>query len=158
MLSLRHINHRHLRFPAWLGILAILMLFIAPVISKSQGIEGAQHTMMPGMVMSDMDMPEGEMAGMMMPDHHDSPEHCQKLSCQSAPKDIAKRMMFGDMSDAACGYCVLLVHLPMLDLQAMPMLWSRAYSGRAPSRSVIQRLFPSLFFTDSQPRAPPHFL
>ena len=155
MLSLRQINHRHLRFPAWLGILAILMLFIAPVVSKSLVAEGAQHTMMSGMVMSDMDMPDGDMDGMDMSDHDASEAHCQKHACQSALKDIAKSMMFGDMSDTACGYCVLLVHLPMLDLQAMPLLWSLDFSVRAPPRTVIQPLVPSLFFTDSQPRAPP---
>ncbi|QLK61991.1 DUF2946 domain-containing protein [Enterobacteriaceae bacterium Kacie_13] len=155
MLSLRQINHRHLRFPAWLGILAILMLFIAPVVSKSLVAEGAQHVMMSGMVMSDMDMPDDEMAGMDMSDHNASAGHCQKPTCQSPVQDIAKMMMFGDMSDAACGYCVLLVHLPMLDLQAMPILWSLDFAGRAPPPSVIQRLSPSQFYTDSQPRAPP---
>ncbi|MFS7220456.1 DUF2946 domain-containing protein [Rahnella inusitata] len=155
MLSLRQINHRHLRFPAWLGILAILMLFIAPVVSKSLVAGGAQHVMMSGMVMSDMDMPEGEMADMDMSDHDASAAHCQKPTCQSVPQDIAKMMMFGDMSDAACGYCVLLVHLPMLDLQAMPMLWWPGFSARAPARSIIQRHIPSQFYTDSQPRAPP---
>ncbi len=157
MLSLKQINHRHLRFPAWLGILAILMLFIAPVVSKSLVAEGAQHVMMSGMVMSNMDMPESEMAGMDMSDHEASATHCQKPTCHSAPQDIAKMMMFGDMSDAACGYCVLLVHLPMLDLQAMPMLWSLDFASRAPPCKDIQRLIPSRFFTDSQPRAPPVF-
>lgn len=157
MLSLRQINHRHLRLPAWLGIVAILMLFIAPVVSKSLVAEGARHSMMPGMVMSDMDMSDGEMAGMDMSDHDASAEHCQTLTCKSAPHEVVKTAFSGDMSDAACGYCVLLVHLPLLDLQAMPMLWSLDFSSRAPARPVIQRLAPSLFFTDSQPRAPPVF-
>jgi hypothetical protein len=159
MLSLRHIHHRHLHLPAWLGIVAILMLFIAPVISKALVAEGAQHMMMPGMMMSDMDMPQADMAGMNMSDHHaSSMEHCQKQTCKSAPQDAVKAMLSGDMSDAACGYCVLLVHLPMLDLQAMPMQWSLDFSSRAPPRAAIQRQIPSLFFTDSQPRAPPVFL
>lgn len=161
MLSLRHLHHRHLHVPAWLGIVAILMLFIAPVISKSLVAEGAQHMMMPGMMMSDMDMdmPDAEMADMALSDHHaSSMEHCQKQTCKSAPQDAVKAMLSGDMSDAACGYCVLLVHLPMLDLQAMPMQWSLDFSSRAPPRAVIQRLIPSLFFTDYQPRAPPVFL
>ncbi|MFD3248903.1 DUF2946 domain-containing protein [Rahnella aquatilis] len=158
MLSLRHIHHRHLHFPAWLGMVAILMLFIAPVISKSRVAEGAQHMMMPGMMMSDMDMPDADMAGMDMAEHvASSGEHCQTSACQSAPQDAVKVLLSGDMSDAACGYCVLLVHLPMLDLQAIPMLWSLDFSSRAPPRAVIQRLIPSLFFTDSQPRAPPVF-
>jgi len=159
MLSLQHIHHRRLHFPAWLGMVAILMLFIAPVVSKSLVAEGAQHVMMPGMMMSDMDMPDSEMADMEMSEHPaSSMEHCQKSACKSAPQDAVKALLSGDMSDAACGYCVLLVHLPMLDLQAMPMLWSLDFSSRAPPRAVIQRLIPSLFFTDSQPRAPPVFL
>ena len=158
MLSLRHIHHRHLHVPAWLGIVAILMLFIAPVISKSLVAEGAQHMMMSGMVMSDMDMdmPDADMADMNMSGHHaSSMEHCQKQTCKSAPQDAVKAMLSGEMSDAACGYCVLLVHLPMLDLQAMPMLWWPGFSARAPARSIIQRHIPSQFYTDSQPRAPP---
>ncbi|WP_047608447.1 DUF2946 domain-containing protein [Rahnella aquatilis] len=158
MLSLRHIHHRHLHFPAWLGMVAILMLFIAPVISKSLVAEGTQHMMMPGMMMSDMDMPDADMAGMDMAEHvASSGEHCQTSACQSAPQDAVKVLLSGDMSDAACGYCVLLVHLPMLDLQAIPMLWSLDFSSRAPPRTVMERLIPSLIFTDAQPRAPPVF-
>ena len=160
MLSLRHIHHRHLHFPAWLGMVAILMLFIAPVISKSLVAEGARHRMMPGMMMSDMDMnmPDAEMADMNMSGHHPSPvEQCQKQTCKSAPQDTVNALLSGDMSDAACGYCVLLVQLPVLGLQGLPMLWSLDFSSRAPPRVAIQRLIPSLFFTDSQPRAPPVF-
>ena len=159
MLSLRHIHHRHLHFPAWLGIVAILMLFIAPVVSKSLVAEGVQHRMMPGMMMSGMDMSDGEMADMDMSVHSvSSEEHCQTPACQSAPQDTVKAMLSGDMSDAACGYCVLLVHLPLLDLQAMPMQWSLDVSSRAPPCAAIPHLIPSLTFTDSQPRAPPVFL
>src|SRR5471030_1623697 len=142
MFSLRQINHRHLRFPAWLGIAAILMLFIAPVVSKSLVGEGAHHKMMPGMVMSD---------------HDASMAHCQQQTCKSTVHDIANSIITGGMIDAACDYCVLLVHLPMLDLQTMPMLWSLDFSGRAPPLSLIKRFIPSLFFTDAQPRAPPVF-
>jgi len=157
MFSLRQINHRHLRFPAWLGIAAILMLFIAPVVSKSLVGEGAHHKMMPGMVMSDMDMPNGDMAGMEMSDHDASMAHCQQQTCKSTVHDIANSIITGGMIDAACDYCVLLVHLPMLDLQTIPMLWSLDFSGRAPPLSLIKRFIPSLFFTDAQPRAPPVF-
>ncbi|MBV6816868.1 DUF2946 domain-containing protein [Rahnella sp. PD12R] len=157
MLSFQRLHHRHRHFPAWLGIVAILMLFIAPVVSKSRVAEGAQHMMMPGMVMSDMDMPDGEMADMELSDTETSGEHCHPQACKTAQHDTGKGLLSGDMSDAACGYCVLLAHLPLLGLQAMPMLWSLELSSRAPPRSLKQRYVPSLFFTDSQPRAPPVF-
>ncbi|MFO6297146.1 DUF2946 domain-containing protein [Rahnella selenatireducens] len=131
------------------------MLFIAPVVSKSLVAESAQHMMMPGMVMSDMDMPDGDMADMDMSDTETSDEHCQPQACKQMQHGAVKGLLSGDMSNAACGYCVLLAHLPLLDLQAMPMLWSLELSSRAPPRSLKQRLVPSLFFTDSQPRAPP---
>lgn len=165
MLSLSQIKHRHSLFPAWLGILAILMLFIAPVISKSLVAAGMPHSMMPGMSMveipmssmnmssmdmssmseSDMAMPDDEMTATVEP-HHSMPTH-----------DMVQGMMSGDMSDAACGYCVLLVHLPLLHMLALPMLWVSNTSSRAPPRLAAVRLVPTAFYSDSQPRAPPAF-
>jgi|SRR5471030_847953 len=150
MLSISQIKHRHSLFPAWLGIMAILMLFIAPVVSKSLVAEGMSHSMMPGMSMSGMDMSSMDMShGEMLSGsahHHVMPDH-----------DIGLGMLPGDMSDSACGYCVLLVHLPLLHLLALPMLWVSHVSSRAPPHVVAVHLVPATFYSDAQPRAPPEF-
>ncbi len=158
MLSLRQINHRHLHFPAWLGIVAILMLFIAPVVSKSLASAGALHSMMPGMSMPGMDMSSMEMA---MPEHAMHPamseDNANHPDTHHTMPSHSKGQggMFGDMSDAACGYCVLLVHLPLLHLLALTLQWSSDFQrGVAPS-TVATPFVPPVFYSDAQPRAPP---
>lgn len=59
------------------------------------------------------------------------------------------------MDDSACGYCVLLAHLP-LDLTTFPLPESRLLASRVKPlpfyRPVISRFAPAFF----HPRAPPH--
>lgn len=158
MLSLRQINHRHLNFPAWLGIVAILMLFIAPVVSKSLVSAGVLHSMMPGMSMPGMDMSSMDMSEDEMPPAMERENDAHADSHHSmTPHDMGQGMMSGDMSDAACGYCVLLVHLPLLHLLALTILWSSDIQSDAPPSSVFQHDIPCVFYCDSQPRAPPIF-
>ncbi|MFI3311505.1 DUF2946 domain-containing protein [Ewingella allii] len=169
MLSLSQIKHRHTLFPAWLGILAILMLFIAPVVSKSLVAAGMSHSMMPGMAMTEMSTAEMPMASMDMSEmsesdmpmsHGEMAEQADTVAHQNSMPmhDMGLGVMMpGDMSDAACGYCVLLVHLPLFHMLALPMLWVSNTSSRAPPRLAAVRPVPTAFYPDSQPRAPPAF-
>jgi hypothetical protein len=165
MLSLSQIKHRHSLIPAWLGILAILMLFIAPVVSKSLVTAGMPHSMMPGVSMAEMPMASMDMSEMSesdMPMSHDDMTDTADMTThhQNAMPmhDMGQGMMMpGDMSGAACGYCVLLGHLPLLHMLALPMLWVSTTSSRAPPRLAAVRLVPTAFYPDSQPRAPPAF-
>jgi len=161
MLSLSQIKHRHSLFPAWLGILAILMLFIAPVVSKSLVTAGMSHSMMPGMSMAEMPMAAMDMSEMTEPDmpmSHDEMADTAAHQNSMPMHDMGMGMMMpGDMSGAACGYCVLLAHLPLLHMLALPMLWVSSTSSRAPPRLAAVRLVPTAFYPDSQPRAPPAF-
>lgn len=161
MLSLSQIKHRHSLFPAWLGILAILMLFIAPVVSKSLVVAGMSPSTMPGMSMAEMPMATMNMSEMTEPDMPMPPDEMADTATHqnSMPMhDMGQGMMMpGDMSGAACGYCVLLAHLPLLHLLALPMLWVSNTSSRAPPRLAAIRLVPPAFYSDSQPRAPPAF-
>lgn len=101
-MSLIQIYASRSRLPAWLGLCAILLLFIAPVISKSLAqSHGSESTMMMAH--------QGEMA---MPDHH------QMINSESEPHHHMSMM-----DDSACGYCVLLIHLP-LNLTNLPLLWN----------------------------------
>ncbi|WLS78397.1 DUF2946 domain-containing protein [Erwinia pyri] len=169
------------RFAAWLAVCAILLLFIAPVISKSLVSEAGRHAMMmPGMVMADddgMSMPAGEAmpAGdeSMTPAHAVTHQHAISTASDRSlshpdgidpgmmttmsPLEHARMMQHHPMSmmdDSACGYCVLLAHLP-LDLTNLPALWSALQAARLPDlplfRPVVARFIPRFF----HPRAPP---
>lgn len=81
----------------------------------------------------------------------------QDLHAAQKPITIqqADTMSPSDMMGVACGYCVLLMHLPLLVLLAVVVISSLL--------GVIRLAFPRLIFclvlsptlTDSQPRAPP---
>jgi len=115
-MSLIQIYASRSRLPAWLGLLAILLLFIAPVISKSLAhARGAEMPMM--MMMSH----HGEMAMAEMPQQMTSTELSQPM----------RGHHMSMMDDSACGYCVLLIHLP-LNLNNLPSLWSMLQAASRP--------------------------
>lgn len=154
------------RLAAWSGLFAIILLFIAPVISKSLAVSPAWHSMMmPGMAMEEM-MPDASMAT-----HAMSAEHQADIADQpttsigktqgkplhgsaSDTGDSARSPPLSLMDDSACGYCVLLAHLP-LDLTRLPPLWSSLQAARLPElpllTPVVARFVPRFF----HPRAPP---
>ncbi|MTD27498.1 DUF2946 family protein [Erwinia sorbitola] len=127
------------RLAAWLGLLAILLLFIAPVISKSLAQARGSDSMMMhhGMMMEMSDMPD-------MPDMSPPPG-------AAVPQEHHPMSM---MDDNACGYCVLLAHLP-LDLLTLPQLWWSLQAAALPDvplfQPVVARFVPRFF----HPRAPP---
>lgn len=126
------------RSAAWLGLLAILLLFVAPVISKSLAqLRGTEEPMMHHHMSMD--------AGEMMAHHAMSPGE------MPMPADHHPMSM---MDDNACGYCVLLAHLPLL-LTALLLLWSARQAAAPPARprvtSLVARFIPRFF----HPRAPP---
>lgn len=62
----------------------------------------------------------------------------------------------GGMSDFSCGYCELLVHLPMLVWIFIPLLWLILLTSRLPPPLTLPA-YPLCWFPGtSQPRAPPH--
>ncbi|KOC88065.1 DUF2946 domain-containing protein [Winslowiella iniecta] len=114
-MSLIQIYASRSRLPAWLGLFAILLLFVAPVISKS--LAHARGAEMPMMMMSH----HGEMAMAEMPH--------QMTSSELSPPTRVHHMSM--MDDNACGYCVLLIHLP-LNLSNLPPLWSMLQAATRP--------------------------
>ncbi|WP_338571501.1 DUF2946 domain-containing protein [Erwinia billingiae] len=147
-MSLIQMHRSPNRFAAWLAVVAILLLFIAPVISKSLVSDAARDSMMmPGMAM------EHDMA---MDD--DMPMDGMNMATMS-PLEHARMMQHHPMSmmdDSACGYCVLLAHLP-LDLTNFPVLWTSLQAARLPDsppfRPAVARFIPQFF----HPRAPPAY-
>ncbi|TYL43564.1 DUF2946 domain-containing protein [Dickeya sp. ws52] len=130
---------RQWRFPAWLGILAFAMIFLAPPVSQSlrnsHHVQMASHHSLSAMAS--------------MPAHHN----------HHAPPAIPTGGM-GDMGmdHAACGYCVLLSYLPLLTLsgrlQPVHAVW---LSHRQP---INRRSFlpPIASFLSPLPRSPPQSL
>lgn len=147
------------RIPALIALLAILMLFIAPEVSKTleQGrIPSASGVVtntgsddMDGMDMSMMPMNNG-MSHMMAAapthekkgqDKHDNPTH----------------MTNDDMGlmNEFCGYCQLFAHFPVLAWILIPLIFLLLLRSRT-SPLLIPFITPVFFFPGiSQPRAPP---
>lgn len=59
------------------------------------------------------------------------------------------------MDDSACGYCVLLLHAPLLDVSHAPLFWSQLLASRPPPIHYLVPLFAHVVHTELQPRAPP---
>ncbi|WP_191091539.1 DUF2946 domain-containing protein [Affinibrenneria salicis] len=130
--------HRFL--PAWLGILAIVMMSIAPGISRA--LEQAHAEQM--MLMPDCESGHSSVA------HHPS-------TADAAPADVsveAHSHRAADGEHMACGYCLLLIHLPMLSVAAFFVFPALSAPG-ALSSGYVCRLFVPALPSASQPRAPP---
>lgn len=163
--SLIQIAHSRLRFPAWLGIFAILMLFVAPLVSKTLVAQGVVLPIMAGMDMpatTDTASSTDKMSGMTdMSGMADTPgmtkaDRTSHNATSTSPGALSHTMMSaGDMMDAACGYCLLLMHLPLWAMLALIVLWSRATVVQPSPPRVIASPIPAPVFKDSQPRAPP---
>lgn len=111
---------------ACLALLAVLLLFVAPVISKGRAER--------------MPLPQ---AHQMAIDHH---------SATSAAHHHAAMMQ---EEGFACGYCELLVHVPFIVGIFIPMVWLMVLLARAPPLSrVLPPQCPPLY-AKHLPRAPP---
>lgn len=132
------------KLPAVIAILAILMLFIAPEISRSlqppttelsAGESAHTHntmtTMMPGMPM---------------------PVATEKHTA-TTPAPMTDPL--SGMDDIACGYCVMLLHMPVLLAMLVFLCWFSFLLCRTPTVRRRVLLPVRLFTGDRQPRAPP---
>ncbi|MFK8257194.1 DUF2946 domain-containing protein [Erwinia sp. AnSW2-5] len=161
MVSFYRLSQR--RIPAFIAILAILLLFIAPDVSKS--LEHQRASAPDASVQEDhssmSSMHHGDMNGMTMDEM--TTLHSPPSSMTAAPpSDHGQHHTMPSgmamMDDFACGYCQLLVHFPLLLLVFIPLIWLLfRLTLQAPS-SRYQSWFSSAFFLSiSQPRAPPVF-
>lgn len=128
---------RHRCTAAWLGIMSLLLLFIAPVISTSLAQMHARA--------------ETAMPGMMMPMDHMAMDH-DMMPAEEMPMSHTAGIM---PDQAACGYCVLLAHLPLMEI-ALPLLaWFTLLAARAPPLRRRLRLPPPPPLCRPRSRAPP---
>ncbi|WP_186379382.1 DUF2946 domain-containing protein [Yersinia massiliensis] len=169
-MPLSQLIYRRRRYSAWLGIAAILMLFIAPVISVSLAISNEQNTSAITMVdcaMADGVMTDDIKTDRVVADHemamyshhgggHDSPPdgaHSQAKTTNTDEHGSHHDSMM--MNHAACGYCVLLTHLPLLntafkaDIRSALPLAEPSPPRLIPTQVVNDR------YCECQPRAPP---
>lgn len=186
LLSLIQISRSSSRFAAWLGLFAIMLLFIAPVISKSLVSAYGDRFMMPGMQHS-MPVPGIQTRS----DQGISVEHQHQMhtteqtsqtdagtthlhqmhttqqashadteiaiSMPGAAAEHARMMVHHPMSmmdDSACGYCVLLAHMP-LDLNNLVPLWSALQAAKPPAPPLLPQFIPRVVAHFFHPRAPP---
>ncbi len=180
------------RIAAWLGIFAILLIFIAPVISQSlEPVEPGQHAIaMEHTASTKRPASSSVMKRHASMDAHPSPAISvhpvhQHRSAERAEYDYPAaqaacpdQQMIGTImpanghsahtplhhagmlmdSDFACGYCVLLIHLPMLLLLLAVLSWFNTRLSPAKIRPTSLDVSPLLRFTPSRPRAPPTLL
>ncbi|ADU71394.1 DUF2946 domain-containing protein [Pantoea sp. At-9b] len=118
------------RLTACIAIVAVLLLFVAPVVSKTL-LERQNHlqSMMADMPMHHAAMPDLAMPGM---DHH---------------------MM--DDGEFACGYCDLLVHVPLMMWVFIPFIWLMLVISRAPPLPTLISPVIRRQTGIHRPRAPP---
>lgn len=125
---------------AWLALIAMVLLVVAPLISITLQNNAASKNM--GLMHHDMP----EMAAMM---HHDMPEMASHGMENNAPQTAHI-----DHAEA-CGYCVLLTHVPGLILLALVMAfgWLRQ---RVVRRAVsVEPLWLFTLWSRPHTRAPP---
>jgi hypothetical protein len=119
------------RLTACIAILAVLLLFVAPMISKNL----AEHH---AAMQSDSAM----CAEMPMMDHH-------------SEMSMADHGMMAP--GFACGYCDLLVHVPLMLWVFIPFIWWMCLISRAPPPSAINPPQWRRLLRLHRPRAPPCF-
>lgn len=133
-------------------MLAVLLLFIAPDISQTlehQRMSASVASVNPAL-MTMHDMPMGTLSHDGMPLLHAHPSSAE----QGVP--LVMPGGGGMMDDFACGYCQLLVHLPLLLYLFIPLIWLLFRLASPAPAARYSSWFASDFFPGlSQPRAPP---
>jgi len=152
--------------PAVIALMAILMLFIAPVVSKSLEYRRAGDKMdlisTDTMAMSDADMNDDAMSAMRQRDHSQpppAPSNQHTSHGKSFADSLSHAWMdgsgMGGMDNIACGYCQLLIHLPLMAWVFIPFIWLMLRISRAPPAAIVASPRLSFYCGDPQPRAPP---
>ncbi|WP_145600297.1 DUF2946 domain-containing protein [Yersinia frederiksenii] len=150
-MSLSQTLYQRRHYSAWLGIAAILMLFIAPVVSVSLALSYDQNP--PSVILADATMDDRamEMA------HHGGGETAHK-GTQASHATQHGASHEGMMQDhAACGYCVLLTHLPLLNTPFKAEIRSAQLLAGISLPLFISSAIIEDTYSESQARGPPVF-
>ncbi|WP_343552957.1 DUF2946 domain-containing protein [Pantoea sp.] len=121
---------------ACVAIVAVLLLFVAPIVSKSLMERQRQMMTMPQHSMTDNSM-----------------SHHQMMMADMSMPGMNHHMM--DDGEFACGYCDLLVHVPLLLWVFIPFIWLIMVISRAPPLPVVVAPIVRRVSCLHRPRAPP---
>nr|WP_240987357.1 DUF2946 domain-containing protein [Erwinia piriflorinigrans] len=156
MFSFSRLSQR--RMPALIAIMAILMLFIAPdvstILEQRRGAEHHHQTTAenPRSGLNEMAQ-HGMMNDMPMVGGHN---HCNPTLSQTPDDGLHHQRSSGNMLEHfACGYCQLLVHLPLLLAIFIVIIRMLLLSTRTPAPLKFSPYHFTFFPGLSQPRAPP---
>ncbi|MCU5775328.1 DUF2946 domain-containing protein [Erwiniaceae bacterium BAC15a-03b] len=145
MVTLFRLSQR--RIPALIAILTILMLFIAPEISKALEYRHMPEMATGGMAMDNMLTNHTPMQTAPLSAHHSS-------AAEPAPIVSSDS---GLIDYFACGYCQLLVHFPLLLWVFVALIWLILLVSPSSPWHKISFYPVTLFPGIAQPRAPPAF-
>ncbi|MFJ5452828.1 DUF2946 domain-containing protein [Pectobacterium jejuense] len=153
---------RRRSFPAWVGIFAILTIFIAPVISQTLVLYGAHahengtHTHSSAAHTADAHDPAASAShsGSIAEPHHNHTGHQMSghHATQSHHSPSSPSMM---MDHAACGYCVLFSYTPALFATGSPNPILTASLSEALVIHFISRIVLPERYASPVVRAPP---
>lgn len=139
-----------------LALFAVLMLFIAPEISKSLARDlsasGERQSHDKGHHNSAAHGLSDTSEALAIPLAMHAQHHVDR---QSLHHDMMQMADSGLMDDSACGYCQLLIHLPFLSWVFIPFIWLTLVISRPPPDSSFAYIPFSVLTADCQPRAPP---
>ncbi|NIF23686.1 DUF2946 domain-containing protein [Candidatus Pantoea multigeneris] len=151
--------------PAAIAILAILMLFIAPEVSRTlehwrlaqPHVIAAHHAALSSEAMHSDDMPGMDMSGTA----HEAMASSSAEHNVGHPTTMAGMpgMMSGGnmLDDIACGYCLVLTHLPLMLWIFTAIVWLTLRASISPPPRQVISFFPLYFPGLVQPRAPPYY-
>lgn len=129
------------KLTACLALLAVLLLFVAPVVSNSRHSATSYET-------SNTHAHEHLVISNNPAVDHQSVQHHQAMS---ASHDHAAMQSEG----FACGYCELLIHVPLIVWVFIPLLWLALLQARMPPPLHLALPFPPQRYEIHRPRAPP---
>lgn len=138
---------------AWLGLFAMLMIFVGPLISQSMPMD---HPMPMGAAMGHEGMSHEGMDGA-------GEEHCSDVQRSAAlhagmPGMGDGNRLASDVLWEKCGYCSLLFHSPPLTEDASLALFCVPFAA-APVVALLSEAFvASPVFPGARTRAPPYLI
>ncbi len=160
------------KLPAVIAIVAILLLFIAPEVSQrleqrrmenrdeyAAVLFAQSEPEMHDMAMDSFDSPLEMMndtnfhaENKLLP-HTMGPSALQAV----AIPDMSGMLHSSIMEDMACGYCVMLIHLPLMLWIFIAIIWLTIRVNCPPAPRLILQSFTVYFPGIAQPRAPPAY-
>jgi len=144
-------RNRRLRYTAWLALLAMLMIFVAPVVSQSLAMAHAPVRHKAAMSHASV----GHEAAMREATRHEANSHEGGISAHDHPASAPAEHSGHDL--AKCGYCPLLTQLPVLEACSSVVVHVAMLSREPVPQACSNHHVISDSFPDALPRAPPGF-